>query len=132
MTIKEVSEKYGLTNYTLRYYEKSKIIPPIKKVNGIRNYTDLDCRWIEFMKCMRDAGVPVDVLARYFELVKYGESTREERKQILINQRATMKEKIKIMQASVDKLNHKIDNFDTIVKRVENELIDELNDKQNS
>lgn len=130
MTIQEVAKKYGLTNYTLRYYENSKIIPPIQRVNGIRNYTDLDCRWIEFMKCMRDAGVPVDILARYFELVKYGEATRKERKQILIDQRQVVIDKIETLQHTLDKLNKKIGNFDTSVQRVENELIQELEDRK--
>lgn len=126
MTIQEVGKKYGLTNYTLRYYENAKIIPPIQRTNGIRNYTDLDCRWIAFMKCMRDAGVQVDVLAKYFELVQYGESTRAERKQILLDQKKMVEEKIKVMQQSLDKLNRKINNFDTSVKRVEDELLEEL------
>lgn len=131
MTIQEVAKKYELTNYTLRYYENSKIIPPIERINGIRQYTDLDCRWIAFMKCMRDAGVPVETLAKYFALVQDGKSTRDERKQILVNERDNIQNKIDILTASLNKLDRKIENFDSTVERVEKELIQELESRNN-
>lgn len=130
MTIQEVAKKYGLTNYTLRYYENSKIIPPIQRVNGIRNYTDLDCRWIAFMKCMRGVGVPVETLAKYFELVQQGESTREERRKILLDERDNVIEKIEELQDTLNKLNTKIGNFDSSVKRVEDELMQALESRK--
>lgn len=38
MTIKEVCEKYNITQDTLRYYEKSGMIPPVARTEGgIRN-----------------------------------------------------------------------------------------------
>lgn len=48
MTIKEVSEKYGLSQDTLRYYEKIGVIPPVTRTSGgIRNYTEQDIGWVE-------------------------------------------------------------------------------------
>lgn len=38
MTIKQVSEKYGISQDTLRYYEKVGIIRPVTRKNGIRQY----------------------------------------------------------------------------------------------
>ena len=44
MTISEVSQKYGISADTLRYYEKAGLIPPVnRKENGIRDYTETDC-----------------------------------------------------------------------------------------
>lgn len=41
MTIKEVSEKYDITQDTLRYYERIGMIPKVTRTKGgIRNYTD--------------------------------------------------------------------------------------------
>lgn len=37
MTIKEVSKKYGISQDTLRYYEKVGIIRPVTRKNGILN-----------------------------------------------------------------------------------------------
>ena len=64
MTIKEVSEKYGLSQDTLRYYEKIGVIPPVTRTaGGIRNYTEQDIGWVENAVCMRNAGLPVEVIA---------------------------------------------------------------------
>lgn len=51
MTISEVSKKYGLTQDTLRYYERIGLIPYINRTSsGIRDYTEEACKWIEFIK----------------------------------------------------------------------------------
>ena len=41
MTIKEVSEKYGISQDTLRYYERVGMIPPVTRTaGGIRDYKE--------------------------------------------------------------------------------------------
>ena len=46
MTIKEVSEELGLTQDTLRYYEKVGMIPPVTRTKGgIRDYKEGDIAW---------------------------------------------------------------------------------------
>ena len=40
MTIAEVSQKYGLTPDTLRYYERMGLLPAIQRTeSGVRNYS---------------------------------------------------------------------------------------------
>ena len=54
MTIKEVSEKYGISQDTLRYYERVGMIPPVTRTaGGIRDYKEKDLAWVELAKCMR-------------------------------------------------------------------------------
>ena len=58
MTITEVSKKYGLSADTLRYYERIGLIPKINRnKRGVR-----DCRWVEFIKCMRGSGLSIESL----------------------------------------------------------------------
>ena len=65
MTIAEVSKKYGLTQDTIRYYEKMGLIPPVpRNKSGIRNFDEQSCRWIEFIKCMRSSGLSIEVLKK--------------------------------------------------------------------
>lgn len=41
MTIKEVSEKYDISQDTLRYYERIGMIPPVTRTSsGIRDYQE--------------------------------------------------------------------------------------------
>ena len=56
MTIKEVSEKYGISQDTLRYYERVNVIPKVTRTSGgIRDYQEEDLRWVELAVCMRNA-----------------------------------------------------------------------------
>ena len=94
MKISEVSKKYDISPDTLRYYEKEGLLPNVKKnSSGIREYSEMDCNWVEFIKCMRGAGLSIEVLARYIELFNMGDKTREKRKNILIQERAKLIEK---------------------------------------
>ena len=64
MTIKEVSEKYDISQDTLRYYERVGLIPPVSRTaGGIRNYNESDLGWVEHAICMRSAGVPIEALS---------------------------------------------------------------------
>lgn len=63
MTIAEVAKKYELTPDTLRYYERIGLLPNVNRTpGGIRDYNEEDCRWVEYIKCMRSAGVTVETL----------------------------------------------------------------------
>lgn len=123
MTIAEVSKQYNISADTLRYYERIGLIPPVNRnKNGIRDYTDEDRKWVDFIKCMRSAGLPIEVLIEYVTLFRQGNSTIEARKEILIEQRGILEEKINFMTATLERLNYKIDNYDTIILSAENRL----------
>lgn len=123
MTIAEVSKQYNISADTLRYYERIGLIPPVNRnKNGIRDYTDEDCKWVDFIKCMRFASLPIEVLIEYVTLFRQGNSTIEARKEILIEQRGILEEKINFMTATLERLNYKIDNYDTIILSAENRL----------
>ena len=54
MKINEVSKMYDITADTLRYYERIGLIPTVNRnESGIRDYTETDCNWVNFAKCMR-------------------------------------------------------------------------------
>lgn len=80
MKIAEVSEKHGLSADTLRYYERVGLIPPVtRSKSGIRDYGEQDIRRVEFIKCMRSAGLPIEVLIDYVAL-----ASRETRPWMLV------------------------------------------------
>lgn len=123
MTIAEVCERFELTQDTLRYYEKIGLIPTIqRKASGIRNYTEEDCKWIEFIKCMRSAGLSIDFLSEYVKLFKEGDSTLEKRRSLLIDQRTLLKERMHEMQITLDRLDRKVERYDTLVLEKEKHL----------
>src|SRR5689334_17232708 len=110
MKIAEVSEQYGISIDTLRYYERIGLIPPVNRnESGIRDYNELDLRRVDFIKCMRRAGLPIEVLIDYMELVQQGDRTIDARKEILIEQRDLLVARMEDMQKTLDRLNYKID-----------------------
>jgi len=116
MTISEVSKKYNLTPDTLRYYEKVGLISNVPRTeSGIRSYDEVTCQRIEFIKCMRDAGVEIEILIKYMELFEKGKTTVKARKSLLEEQREKLLEKQKNINATIDKLNYKIELYNEIV-----------------
>lgn len=123
MTITEVSKKYGLTADTLRYYERIGLIPSVpRNKSGIRDYDEESCQWIELMKCMRKSGVQIDALIQYVSLFQEGDATLDARKNLLIDQRNQLAERMKDMQASLDRLNYKIERYEQSMMAAERNL----------
>ena len=124
MKIAEVSEKYGLSVDTLRYYERVGLIPPVhRNEGGIRDYDELDLRRVDFIKCMRGAGLPVEVLIEYMGLVQQGDSTIQARKEILVEQRDLVAVRVEEMQKTLDRLNYKIEVYEKALLKKEKEMI---------
>lgn len=123
MTITEVSRQYGLTPDTLRYYERIGLIPTVTRTEGgIRNYSEEDCRWVNFAKCMRNAGIQVEALIEYVALFQRGEDTSAARKQILVEQRGLLLQRMKEMEESLARLNAKIEHYDQTLMVAEEKL----------
>jgi len=125
MKIAEVSEQYGLSSDTLRYYERVGLLPPVNRnESGIRDYNELDLRRVDFIKCMRSAGLPVEVLIEYVALVQQGDSTIEARKEILKEQRALLSARMAEMQKTLDILDHKLEVYEKAVLTKEKKIIE--------
>ena len=123
MTITEVSEKYDLTQDTLRYYERIGLIPHVNRnKSGIRDYTEEDCRWVEFIKCMRNAGLPIEVLIEYVGLFQQGDTTIEARKELFIEQRKQLITRMEDMNKTLERLDYKIATYEQVVVEKEKEL----------
>ena len=114
MTIAEVGRQFDITPDTLRYYERIGLIPPVPRTkSGIRDYDQTSCRWIEFIKCMRAAGLQLEALTEYVAL--------------LLEQRDQLEERIATMQQTLERLNHQIENYDNCLAK-EPELLGKAKD----
>lgn len=112
MTIKEVSEKYKISQDTLRYYERVGMIPPVTRTaGGIRDYQEDDISWVKLAICMRSAGLPVEAMIDYVRLFQQGDSTIPARLQLLEDQREVLLEQKKQIEATINKLNYKIERY---------------------
>ncbi len=123
MTIAEVSRKYDLSQDTLRYYERIGLLPSVaRNKSGLRDYSEEDCKWVEFIKCMRSAGLPIEVLIEYMNLFQQGTSTVKARRELLIEQRGVLAERMEELKKTIERLDYKIAYYDNTVKLLEEEL----------
>lgn len=116
MTIAEVSKNYEISADTLRYYERIGLLPPVPRTkSGIRDYDEDSLKWIQLMKCMRKAGVQIEALVEYVALFEQGTETVNARKNILVEQRAQLLERMKDLQESLDLLDSKIEHYEQVL-----------------
>lgn len=112
MNIKEVSTKLDIPADTLRYWERVGVIPPVTRAaSGYRDYQPTDLNACNFAKCMREAGVSIETLIEYIDLLQQGDDTTETRKALLQEQLKIIAAKRDAVQATYDKLEQKIAHY---------------------
>ena len=117
MTIKEVSERYGVSQDTLRYYEKAGLVPEVTRTaGGIRDYQPDDLGWLELALCMRSAGLPVSGIVEYRKLFQQGESTIPQRLKLLTDQREELLSMKNQIEQTLNRLNYKISVYERATK----------------
>jgi len=117
MTISEVSKKYGISQDTLRYYERIGVIPPVHRTaGGLRDYTEADLGWIELVKCMRKAGLSVDALTQYVKLMQQGDETIPARRDLLAKERKQLTIQYEAIRTAIERLDYKISRYDEAIK----------------
>lgn len=123
MKIAEVSKLYDFSADTLRYYERIGLLSNItRNASGIRDYSDQDCARVQFVKCMRKAGVSIEALIEYMRLFEQGDDTIAARKALLEEQRDLVRKRIAEMQAGLDRLDYKIEHYEQTIVQAEKKL----------
>ncbi|WP_431929847.1 MerR family transcriptional regulator [Amycolatopsis tucumanensis] len=118
-SIAEAARRSGLSIDTLRYYERIKLLdPPARDAAGRRAYSDADLAWLEFLTKLRTTGMPIKMMREYAQLRGAGDASAGRRRAILLEQRRSVAERIAELQACMNVLNYKIENYDRICARV--------------
>jgi DNA-binding transcriptional MerR regulator len=126
-TISEVVEKTGLTAHTLRWYERIGLMPQVGREAprsgggqaGRRRYSERDLAFLEFVGKLRLTGMPVADMIRYAELARAGEGTIDERRQILVDHRAEVRERIADLTACLLVLDYKVEHYEQLCGQFE-------------
>lgn len=123
MKIAEVSKRYGVSTDTLRYYERIGLLRHVpRNKSGIRDYDEASCNAVEFVKCMRDAGMSIESLVEYMELLERGDETTLARKELLLRQSEAIRERIAGLERALERLEYKIDHYDEVMTATERTL----------
>jgi DNA-binding transcriptional MerR regulator len=108
-TISEVAAFTGLTAHTLRWYERIGLMSHIDRSHtGQRRYSNRDLDWLDLVGKLRLTGMPVADMVRYAELVRAGERTYAERRELLEATRRDVLARIAELQDTLAVLDRKI------------------------
>lgn len=110
-SIGEFSKLTRLGIHTLRYYEHENLITPRRNSSNRRCYTDKDLAWIDFIKRLKDTGMPIKEIQHYAELRANGEATLSVRMEMLISHRKALNEQINQLKEHMGKLDEKIEFY---------------------
>jgi DNA-binding transcriptional MerR regulator len=114
-SIAQAATRSGLSIDTLRYYERIGLVePPARDAGGRRTYTDEDLAWLYFLTRLRTTGMPIRMMREYAQLRHVGVGTSGRRRQILVEHRAEVRERITELQSCVEVLDYKIQNYEQI------------------
>ncbi len=116
-SIGDFSAITGIGIYTLRYYEKESLIIPARKENGRRSYTESDIAWIQFIKRLKDTGMPVREIQNYAKLRAKGDTTMVDRMEMLARHRTALKEEIEKLEEHLSNLDDKISYYRAEIRK---------------
>ena len=112
LTIKEVSQRTGLSAHTLRYYEKIGLLPQVERTDSNhRRYTDQDVQWITSIKRLKATNMPLAEIQRYAALRQQGSGTEEARMQLLVDHARRLEQVIAQEQEHLQILREKIHRY---------------------
>lgn len=110
-SIGEFSKITQLGIHTLRYYEKENLIKPQRTASNKRCYTENDVKWVEFIIRLKKTGMPIKEIQKYAKLRSLGDSTLEERMEMLIQHRYSLYSQIDFLKEQLEKLDDKIQYY---------------------
>ncbi|EHY9331641.1 MerR family transcriptional regulator [Listeria innocua] len=110
-TIGAFSKEVGLSIDTLRYYEKEKLILPKRNEINRRIYDSSDITWINFLKKLKQTGMPIKDIKEYAKLRYLGDQTIEQRMTLLYKQYDILVEKREEIELYTQFLLNKIDIY---------------------
>lgn len=106
--IGDISKMYGVSQDTLRYYDKAGLLPFVKKNQaGRRVFTEDDLGYIEVIDCLKRSGIPVKEIAKFMDWCVEGDKTLPQRYAFMVEQEAVLEKKIHELQAQLDFLRWK-------------------------
>ena len=118
LTIQQVSERTGLSVYTLRYYERNGLFEPIDRAaNGHRRYSTTDVARIEFLTKLRMTGMPIRQMQKYALSLRQNPEALDERREILEAHEREVQQRIQEFTRNLEMIQWKIQNYKKIEAR---------------
>lgn len=116
-SIGEIAEKMDMSVHTLRYYDKSGILPLVERnESGRRVFTDKDLVMLNTIECLKKTGMSLKDIKRYIDLCAEGPSTAEQRLEIFAERKQAVEEEIDKLKKVLKTINYKYEFYKNAVE----------------
>jgi DNA-binding transcriptional MerR regulator len=111
-TARQAAALSGFSLDTVRYYERIGLLPKIARTAaGRRVFSEVDLRWLELLRCLRDTGMPIAEMLQFVRLMNGGEATVSERAEVLTAHHQRVEDQITRLQGHLEQIGRKIDIY---------------------
>jgi DNA-binding transcriptional MerR regulator len=119
LSIAEAARRSGVSVDTLRYYERSGMMPtpPARTAGGTRRYHAAELDWIRTCTRLRATGMSTQLIRRYVELVRAGDGNEAQRLELLETHRAEVLAQLESITENLRAIDHKIEVYRDRVAR---------------
>ncbi|WP_339242273.1 MerR family transcriptional regulator [Paenibacillus sp. FSL R5-0517] len=112
LTIGEVAKKVDISIGAIRFYERKGLLKPAaRNEQNNRLYLEDDLNWLVFIKCLRETGMSVEDIKKYYDQVNEGTSTLKERTRLIEDQKQKLLNDIEEKKAQLVHLDHKLERY---------------------
>ncbi|WP_137789412.1 MerR family transcriptional regulator [Bacillus sp. E(2018)] len=116
-TIGEVAKLLNISTYTLRFYEKEKIITPERTDYGDRRYSESHVQWLRFVIKLKETKMPLVQIKEYASLFLQGEKTTIKRLSLLKNHQDHVQNQIQVLMEIDNLLLNKISAYEEYLRK---------------
>lgn len=125
-SIGQVAEMFDLPISTLRYYDKQGLFPKMKRVSGIRKFSETEIEALRVIECLKKAGMEIKDIRQFMDWCMEGPSTYAKRKAMFETQKAHIEEEIARMNRTLDMLKFKFWYYEQAMKDGNEERLTEM------
>ena len=129
-SIGEISKMFQLPISTLRYYDKEGLFPQLKRVNGVRQFSENEIETLRVIDCLKRSGLEIKDIKEYMNLCSLGNSTLKQRKEIFVKQKEEVLQEIENLQKVLSMLNYKCWYYDQAIEKEDEGYVQALSFEQ--
>lgn len=106
-TIGQVSEMLHIPASTLRYYDKEGLFPDLKRVSGIRQFSEKELDALRIIECLKKSGMEIRQIRQYMQWCTEGSASYPKRKALFEEQKKRVEEELRRMNEILNMLKYK-------------------------
>ena len=129
-SIGEISKMFDLPISTLRYYDKEGLFPNLKRVNGVRQFSENEIETLRVIDCLKRSGLEIKDIKEYMNLCSLGNSTLKQRKEIFVKQKKEVLQEMEKLQKVLSMLNYKCWYYDQAIEKEDEGYVQALSFEQ--